>query len=331
LRCSEKRAKYDRFGHAGVSGNSFGFSSTEDIFSHFDDIFGNIFGFSTFQSQQRRGPYPQAGANLRYQLEISFRQAALGDEVSIKIPRKAVCGECEGSGAAPGSKEEICTQCEGSGKITRRQGLFHFSMPCSTCRGEGRIIRTPCVKCKGQGLFHDVRELMVRIPAGVDSGNRLRLRGEGEPGTHGGPTGDLYVDIYVKEDKTFSREGQNLLLRKEISFVQAALGSRVEVPTLHEPEYMDVPRGLQSGNILRLQGLGLPYPGTGRHGDLLVEVVVKTPTNLSKSQEELLMKFDKLEQDKPLQKVKKIVKKARRKYTLSVTVHIHIRMYKILY
>lgn len=311
LRSEEKRANYDRFGKAGVNGNGFGFSSAEDIFSHFDDIFGNIFGFSSGQSRRNRGPYPQGGANLRYEMEVSFRQAALGDEVTIKIPRKAACDECKGSGAAPGSKEEICSQCEGSGKITRSQGLFHFTMPCSACRGEGRIIRTPCPKCKGHGIVHDVRELLVRIPAGVDNGNRLRLRGEGEPGLYGGPAGDLYVDIYVKEDKTFSRDGQNLLVRKEISFVQAALGDRVEVPTLQDPEQMDVPKGIQGGTILRLQGLGLPYPGVAdRRGDLLVEVIVKTPANLSKRQEELLEEFEELEQDKPLQKVKKMVKKA---------------------
>ena len=310
LRSAEKRANYDRFGHAGVNGGGFGFSSAEDIFSHFDDIFGNIFGFSTSQARRGRGNYPQSGANLRYELEISFRQAALGDEVTIKIPRKAACDECGGSGAAPGSKEEVCSQCGGNGQVTRSQGLFHFTMPCSACRGEGRIIRTPCPKCKGHGLVHDVRELSVRIPAGVDSGNRLRLRGEGEPGLHGGPPGDLYVDIYVKEDKVFSRDGQNLLVRTEISFVQAALGDRVEVPTLRDPEYMDVPKGIQSGTVLRLQGLGLPYPGADRQGDLLVEVIVKTPTNLSKAQEDLLVEFEELEQDKPLQKVKKIVKKA---------------------
>lgn len=312
LRDAQKRANYDRFGQAGVNGGGFGFSSAEDIFSHFDDIFGNIFGFSSGQSRHGRGagPHPQAGANLRYELEISFRQAALGDEVTIKIPRKSVCDDCGGSGAAPGSKEESCPQCEGSGTVTRSQGLFHFTMPCAACRGEGRIIRTPCPKCKGQGLIHDLRELAVRIPAGVDNGNRLRLRGEGEAGLHGGPPGDLYVDIYVKEDKTFAREGQNLMVRKEITFVQAALGDRVEVPTLHEPEFMDVPRGLQSGTILRLKGLGLPYPGTDRIGDLLVEVIVKTPTSLSKLQEELLQEFNELEQNKPLEKVKKIVKKA---------------------
>ncbi len=310
LRDAEKRANYDRFGTAGVNGGGFGFSSAEDIFSHFDDIFGNIFGFSSGQSRRGQGPYPQAGANLRYELEISFRQAALGDEVTIKIPRKSACDECHGSGAAPGSKEETCPQCEGAGTVTRSQGLFHFTMPCSSCRGEGRIIRTPCPKCKGQGLIHDLRELAVRIPAGVDSGNRLRLRGEGEPGLYGGPTGDLYVDIYAKEDKIFSREGQNLMVSKEITFVQAALGDRVEVPTLAEPEQMDVPRGIQSGTVLRLKGLGLPYPGADRRGDLLVEVIVKTPTSLNKLQEELLREFKELEEGKPLEKVKKIVKKA---------------------
>ncbi len=310
LRDPEKRANYDRFGHAGVNGGGFGFSSAEDIFSHFDDIFGNIFGFSNGHSRRGGGPYPQAGANLRYELELSFRQAALGDEVTIKIPRKAKCDECDGSGAAPGSKKENCPQCNGSGKITRSQGLFHFTMPCSACRGEGSIIRNPCPKCKGHGIVHDVRELSVNIPAGVDNGNRLRLRGEGEAGSFGGPAGDLYVDIRVKDDKIFGREGQHLLVQKEISFVQAALGDRVEVPTLHEPENMDVPKGIQSGTVLRLQGLGLPQPGANRKGDLLVEVIVKTPTSLNKRQEELLLEFAELEEDKPLQKVKKMVKKA---------------------
>lgn len=310
LHDADKRASYDRFGHAGLNGSGSGFSSAEDIFSHFDDIFGNIFGFSMGQSRRGKGPYPQAGANLRYELEISFRQAALGDDVTIKIPRKAACDDCGGSGAAPGSKEEICPQCQGNGKITRSQGLFHFTMPCSACRGEGSIIRTLCPKCKGQGFIHDIRELSVHIPAGVDNGNRLRLRGEGEPGSFGGPAGDLYVDILVKEDKVFSREGQHLLIQKEISFVQAILGDRVEVPTLHEPENMDVPKGTQSGTILRLPGLGLPQPGASRVGDLLVEIIVKTPTSINKRQEELLLEFAGLEEDKPLQKMKKMVKKA---------------------
>lgn len=311
LRDSEKRARYDRFGHAGVSGNGYGgggFSNADDVFSHFGDIFGDLFGFAGMGGS--RGPRPQAGADLRYNLNISFRQAAKGDEVTLRIPKNVTCPDCSGSGAAPGTQPETCSQCGGSGQTVRQQGFFQMAMPCSACRGEGRIVRNPCPRCRGVGQVQETRELSVRIPAGVDTGNRLRLRGEGEPGVHGGPPGDLYVVIRVEQDKTFSREGQDLIVRKEISFVQAILGDKIEVPTLDEPVTVDIPRGTQSGEVFRLAGKGLPHLGSGQSGSLLVEVTVRIPSRVNDEQERLLREFEQLEEKKPLSKVKNMFKKA---------------------
>lgn len=312
LRDAEKRARYDRFGHAGVNGNGYGggggFSSTEDIFAHFGDIFGDLFGFAGMGGA--RGPRPQAGSDLRYNLNISFRQAARGDEVTLRIPKNVTCPDCSGSGAAPGTQPETCPQCGGSGQVVRQQGFFQMAMPCSACRGEGRIVRNPCPRCRGAGQVQDIRELSVRIPAGVDTGNRLRLRGEGEPGVHGGPPGDLYVVIRVDDDKTFRRQGQDLVVRKEISFVQAILGDKVEVPTLDDPVTVDIPRGTQSGEVFRIAGKGLPHLGSSQTGALLVEVTVRIPSSVNDEQEKLLCEFERLEENRPLRKVKNMFKKA---------------------
>jgi molecular chaperone DnaJ len=312
LRDAEKRARYDRFGHAGVNGNGYGggggFSSTEDIFAHFGDIFGDLFGFAGMGGA--RGPRPQAGSDLRYNLNISFRQAARGDEVTLRIPKNVTCPDCSGSGAASGTQPETCPQCGGSGQVVRQQGFFQMAMPCSACRGEGRIVRNPCPRCRGAGQVQDIRELSVRIPAGVDTGNRLRLRGEGEPGVHGGPPGDLYVVIRVDDDKTFRRQGQDLVVRKEISFVQAILGDKVEVPTLDDPVTVDIPRGTQSGEVFRIAGKGLPHLGSSQTGALLVEVTVRIPSSVNDEQEKLLREFERLEENRPLRKVKNMFKKA---------------------
>ncbi len=310
LRDEEKRQRYDRFGHAGVNGNGVGggFHSADDIFSQFGDIFGDLFGFSMGGSS--RGPRAQSGSDLRYNLTISFQQAAKGDEIALKIPKRVSCPECEGSGAAPGTHPETCHRCNGRGQVRQSQGPFSISMPCHTCSGTGQIIATPCPRCRGAGIVQEIEELSVRIPAGVDSGNRLRLRGKGEPGVHGGPAGDLYVVITVEADKTFRRHGQDLIVTREITFVQAALGDRIEVPTLDEPISMDVPKGTQTGEIFRMQDYGLPSPGYGSsNGDLLVEIVVKTPTRLSKRQEELLREFAQLDEEKPMAKAKNLFKK----------------------
>lgn len=312
LRDPQKRARYDRFGHQGLGDTGFGgFSSTDDVFSTFSDIFGEFFGFS--QGGRGRGPRPQAGGDLRYDLRVSFRDAAKGSEVTLKIPKNVPCSECEGTGAAPGSKREVCRQCGGQGQIHQSQGFFRIAVTCPICRGEGTMIANPCPRCRGRGHVPDVRELKVRIPAGVDDGTRLRVRGEGEPGAHGGPPGDLFVVIYVEEDKTFRRQGQDLVFTAEIGMVQAALGHKLDVPTLDGVETMEIPKGTQSGEVFSLRGMGLPHPSRGHKGDLLVEVLVKTPTSLSKRQEELLKEFATLEEDKPLKKVKDFFKKAKDK------------------
>ena len=308
LRDEEKRARYDRFGHAGVNGQS-GFQNSEDIFSHFGDIFGDLFGFSMGGGARGRRNRPQQGADLRYSLGISFRQAAKGDNVVIKIPRNVTCPECKGSRTAPGTTPESCRTCGGVGQVRHNQGFFQLSVPCPTCHGSGETISSPCPRCRGRGQIHEVRELSVRIPAGVDTGNRLRVRGEGEGGVNGGPNGDLYVVIQVENDDTFTREGQNLLISREISFVQAALGSKIHVPTLDEDITVDVPKGTQSGEVFRVADKGLPYPGRQTSGDLLVEIKVRTPTKLTTRQEELLREFAELDEKKTLNKAKKIIKK----------------------
>lgn len=308
LRDEDKRARYDRFGHAGLNGQG-GFQSSEDIFSHFGDIFGDLFGFSMGGGARGRRNRPQQGVDLRYNLGISFRQAAKGDNITIKVPRSATCPECKGSRAAPGTSPELCRACGGVGQVRHQQGFFQISVPCPTCRGQGETISSPCPRCKGQGSVQEVRELSVRIPAGVDSGNRLRVRGEGEAGINGGPNGDLYVVVQVDNDDTFTREGQNLLISRDVSFVQAALGDKLSVPTLDEDIVLDLPKGTQSGEVFRIAGKGLPFPGRQNTGDLLVEIKVLTPTRLTARQEELLREFADLETKKSVSKAKKIMKK----------------------
>lgn len=307
LRDPERRARYDRFGHAGVNGASAGgFGSTEDVFAHFSDIFGDLFGFASGGANR-----PMSGSDLRYNLTISFAQAAKGDEITLKLPKRVICKECNGSGAAPGTKPETCRHCGGAGQVRRSQGFFQIATPCPVCRGEGQIIAKPCPRCKGEGVITETRELAVRVPAGVDSGTRLRVRGEGELGANGGPAGDLYVVISVEQDKTFRRQGQDLVYTQEISFVQAALGHRLDVPSLDGSVTLEIPKGIQSGTVLRIKGEGMPYLGQSYKGDLLVEVKVLTPTRLNERQEELLREFEVLSQEEsPLDKLKNVAKKA---------------------
>lgn len=309
LRDPEKRARYDRFGHAGVQNGSGagGFGNSEDIFSHFSDIFGDLFGFGS--GSMGGGPRAMAGADLRYNLNIAFNQAARGDEVLLKLPKRAVCTDCKGTGAAPGTKPEACRHCNGTGQVRRSQGFFQVAMPCPVCHGEGQIITKPCPKCKGEGITTETHELSVRIPAGVDNGTRLRVRGEGEPGVNGGPSGDLYVVINVEADKVFRRQGQDLVLSQQISFVQAALGHKLEVPSLDGPVALEIPKGIQSGTVLRIAGKGMPYLGQNRNGDLLIEVKVLTPTRLTEKQEELLREFESLSEATAIDKVKNMAKK----------------------
>lgn len=308
LQDAEKRARYDRYGHAGVNGNA-GFSSNEDIFSHFSDIFGDLFGFSRMGGAGRANR-PQSGADLRYNLDLDFRDAAKGGEVKISIPKRVACDECSGSGAAPGTSAATCPQCNGMGQVRRSQGFFQVAMPCPQCHGTGRIIPTPCPKCMGDGSVEQVRELSVNIPAGFAFAPQTQSVACIDSGINGGPPGDLFVVLHVSDDKEFERQGQDLLLMREISFVQAALGAKIEVPTLDEPINLEIPKGTQNGQFFRISGAGLQYPGQSRHGNLLVEIRVVTPTHLSSAQEKLLREFASLEEKKPLNKAKKVFKKA---------------------
>lgn len=311
LRDADKRERYDRFGHEGMNGNGFsGFSNTEDIFGAFSDIFSDVFGFSTSRGGGQR---PMAGADLRYNLTIPFREAAKGTEVDITIPVEDTCPDCDGSGAKPGTQPEVCPQCGGSGTVHQTQGFFRIAVTCPHCRGRGQFISEPCANCQGFGRVATDKDLKVRIPAGVDNNSRLRLRGEGEAGVNGGPPGDLYVVIQVEPDKVFERQGQNLIISREISFVEAALGHRLEVPTLDEPVNLDIPKGTQSGEVFRLRGVGLPHLGSTHKGDLLIEIRVVTPSHLNKRQEELLNEFAEIEKTKPLKKAKDFFKKAKDK------------------
>ncbi|MEK6590992.1 MAG: molecular chaperone DnaJ [Nitrospinota bacterium] len=292
LRDPEKRNLYDTYGHEGLKSTGFtGFRGFEDIFTSFGDIFEDFFGFGT---RKRERTYAQAGADLRYDLEISFMDAVKGKETEIEIEKYENCVNCNGSGAAPGTEPTICPLCRGSGQVTRSQGFFHISTTCHHCHGEGRVIKDPCKECRGTGSIKRKRGLSVKIPPGVDTGSTLRLKGEGEEGKRGGPHGDLYVVLRIKEHEFFQRDGYDIVCQVPISFSQAALGAEIEVPTLNGTEKLTIPRGTQTGKILKLEGAGIPHVrGYGR-GNQIIQVVVKTPTKLTKRQEELLKELSEI-------------------------------------
>jgi molecular chaperone DnaJ len=292
----QKRRIYDQFGHAGLQGQGFqGFGDIRDVFSAFGDIFGDLFGFGDiFGMGGRSRTAARRGADLRYDLEISFIDAAFGKKVSIEVPRSEPCPNCAGSGAEPGTGSSVCSACGGSGHITRSQGFFSISTTCPRCHGEGSFIEHPCKECRGRGQVTKKKRLEVKIPAGVEDGNRLRLRGEGEAGERGGPPGDLYVFIRVEEHPVFSRHGEHVLCQVPISFTQAALGAEIEVPTLEGTTKLTIPRGTPTGKIFKLKGLGIPYlHGHGR-GDQLVQVEIQTPKRLTAEQERLLREYARL-------------------------------------
>jgi molecular chaperone DnaJ len=289
----EKRDIYSRYGHAGLSGVGYrGFSGFEDIFSSFGDIFGDVFGFKTGHSRSRTGA--RAGADLRYDLRISFMDAALGAATEINLKKQILCASCRGSCCAPGTSPKICGLCQGRGQVTQSSGFFSISSTCPQCRGQGGVIATPCPECSGGGRVTAEKTVQLKIPAGVETGSRLRLRGEGEEGEYGGQSGDLYVFIEVEQHEVFERNGDDIYCRIPITFLQATLGATVEAPTLTGEEKLKIPRGTQTGKIFRLKGKGIPHlRGYGR-GDHLIETVVTVPTSLTKKQEELLKEFDRL-------------------------------------
>jgi len=281
----DKRARYDRFGHAGVGGGAQGFDPSQ--FTGFEDIFGglgDIFGFGS--SSRRAGP--QRGADLRYDLEIKFEQAAKGVETHIQIPRQEKCETCKGNGAAPGTSPTTCPQCRGSGQLRYQQGFFTVARTCSQCRGTGKVIAKPCATCHGGGTVEQTRKLTVKIPAGIATGQRLRLSGEGEAGTLGGPPGDLYVVIFVQEHKFFQRDGNNLHCAVPLPFTTLALGAEIKVPGLDGDETVKIPEGTQPGATFRLRGKGMPDVSGRGQGDLLVTIQGVTPKRLTKEQKKLL-------------------------------------------
>lgn len=286
----EKRALYDRFGHAGVNGAAAG-GVDPTIFADFSDLFsglGDVFGFGDLFGRGRRRSGPQRGADLRYDLEITFEEAARGAETTILIPREETCETCRGSGAAPGTSPETCPQCRGTGQLRYQQGFLTVARPCSNCRGTGSVIAKPCQACRGAGRVGKERKLTVKIPAGIATGQRMRLYGEGEHGSAGGPPGDLYVIVHVHEHEFFHREGDDLYCEVPLAFTTLALGGDIKVPTLEGRHELHIPAGTQPGSRFRVRGKGMPNVSGRGHGDLHVIVRVSVPKKLSKDQKALL-------------------------------------------
>ena len=295
LSTPEKRAAYDQYGHAGVDPNAGaggfrGGAGFGDFAEAFGDIFGDIFGG---RSDGGRSSV-QRGSDLRYNLEITLEEAAHGCEKEIRIPRHEVCDVCHGSGAKPGTSPVTCQTCGGQGQVRVSQGFFSLQQTCPTCHGTGKQIKDPCNKCHGSGFEKKMRTLNVKIPAGVDSGMRIRLSGEGEPGMNGGPSGDLFVVPHIKPHPVFERDGMDLHCEMPISFATAALGGQVEIPTLDGMANMKIPAETQSGKTFRLRSKGIKNIHGNDRGDLMCHVVVETPVKLNERQKELLREFDEI-------------------------------------
>ncbi|MFL6690663.1 MAG: molecular chaperone DnaJ [Alphaproteobacteria bacterium] len=291
LKDDQKRAAYDRFGHAAFENGGGRGANGFDFASSFTDIFDDLFGEFTGGRRARR---QNRGQDLRYNLEITLEESFRGRHAEIRVPSAVACEECHGNGAAPGTTPEQCPTCSGIGKVRAQQGFFTVERTCPSCRGQGRVIRHPCKHCQGAGLVQKERTLAVEIPAGVEEGTRIRLAGEGQAGFNGGPSGDLYLFISVKPHPLFQRDGHDLYCRAPISFVTAALGGTIEVPTVDGARAkVTIPEGTQSGRQIRVRGKGMPVlRGGGLSGDLYVEVVAETPVKLSKKQKELLRTFE---------------------------------------
>jgi molecular chaperone DnaJ len=290
---AQKRGLYDRFGHAGVSSATAGGAGFDPSvfaeFGDFADILGNMFGFGDlFGGGGRRRAGPQRGADLRYDLEIAFEESAKGAETSIQIPRQETCEKCSGSGSASGSTAASCPQCKGQGQVRYQQGFFTVARTCPQCRGAGKIITKPCTECRGAGRIARDRKITVKIPAGIATGQQLRLIGEGEAGSAGGPPGNLYVVVHVREHAFFRRDGMNLFCEIPVNFTTVTLGGEIQVPTLDGSETVKVPEGTQTGTTLRLKNKGMPdVNGRGR-GDLFATVQVQTPRKLNRDQRKLI-------------------------------------------
>ncbi|MEN3395812.1 molecular chaperone DnaJ [Brucella melitensis] len=297
LKDPQKRAAYDRFGHAafenGGMGGGFGngFGGAAGFADIFEDIFGEMMGGGRRRSNGGR----ERGADLRYNMEVTLEEAYAGKTAQIRVPTSITCDECSGSGAKPGSQPTTCTMCSGSGRVRAAQGFFSVERTCPGCNGRGQIIKDPCEKCHGQGRVTQERSLSVNIPAGIEDGTRIRLAGEGEAGLRGGPAGDLYIFLSVKPHEFFQRDGADLYCKVPISMTTAALGGQFEVSTLDGTQTrVKVPEGTQNGKQFRLKGKGMPVLRQSVTGDLYIQIDIETPQNLSKRQRELLEEFEKL-------------------------------------
>ena len=292
----QKRAAYDQYGHAGVDpnmggmGGGQGFGGFSDAFG---DIFGDIFGGGAAGARGGRGgPQVYRGADLRYSMEITLEEAAHGHETQIRVPSWSNCEHCGGEGAEPGTKVETCGTCHGAGQVRVSQGFFSMQQTCPRCNGSGKHIPKPCKKCHGAGKTKSQKTLEVKIPAGIDDGMRIRSTGNGEPGVNGGPSGDLYVEVHIKEHPVFERDGDDLHCQMPISFIDAALGGEIQVPTLSGKASFDVPEGTQSGKTFRLRSKGIKSLRTSLPGDLYIHVQVETPVKLNQEQKDILKKLD---------------------------------------
>ena len=298
-----KRRNYDQFGHEGVNGQGFGGAGGfgGQGFGGFDDIFGDIFGdmfgggFSGGSRQRRRGP--DRGADIKQRVNISFEEAAFGKKVQVKINRSEECDQCHGSGAKPGTSKKTCPTCHGSGQVQSVQrtpfGNIASTRTCSTCNGEGEVIDSPCSKCHGKGSIRKTKTIEVDIPAGIDNGQMIKLGGQGELGTRGGPRGDLYIEVNVQSHPLFTRDGYDVYLEMPITFAQATLGDKIQVPTLDGKVEYEVPEGTQTGTVFRLKGKGIPKLKSNVRGDQYVKVTVEIPKKLNEKQKELVREFAK--------------------------------------
>ena len=292
---SQRRAAYDQFGHAGVDASAgAGPGAGGAGFGNFADAFGDIFGDIFGGGRARSGVY--RGADLRYNLEVSLEDAARGTETRIRIPAMEECGTCHGSGAKPGTSPTTCTTCQGHGQVRMQQGFFSIQQTCPRCHGSGKIVTSPCATCGGAGRIKQHKTLSVKIPAGVDEGDRIRLSGEGEAGVNGGPAGDLYVVIHLKPHPVFTRDHNDLHCEMPVTFTAAALGGEIEIPTLDGYAKIKVPAGTQTGQMFRLRGKGIKGVRATAHGDLICHVAIETPVNLTARQKELLLELEAINQ-----------------------------------
>jgi len=314
LSSPEKRARYDRYGHAGVDGGGAGshFSDISDIFEAFGDIFGgSAFGDLFGGGRSRGGRRVHRGADIRCRVTLDLEEAASGTAKVVKFERHQACKTCQGSGAKPGTQPEACEYCNGRGRVVQSSGVFSVQRPCPACRGQGAVIRTPCTDCKGQGFLPGKVTRKVDIPAGVDDRTQLRLSGEGEPSPDGGPPGDCYVSIRVREHELFHREGLHLVCQVPIGYSQAVLGAKIDVPTLEGRHELTIPPSTQTGEVFTLKGKGMPDPRYGGRGDLLVQVQVEVSKTLNERHEELLRELAEVEHAEVTPKRKSFFDKVR--------------------